>query len=146
MRIKGGCLCGTVTYELDATPTVAVHCHCSICRRAHGATFGTFAVIAKANFRWTGDNTQLGAYASAPGNQRQFCRECGSQVAMIESWNPNAVTICMGSFYDDPGIRPSGHIFVGSRAAWDEITDALPQAEEWPPGFGPDAGESPNKP
>ena len=58
---------------------------------------------------------------------------------MIESWNPQGVTICMGSFYDDPGVRPSGHIFVGSKATWDEITDDLPQADEWPDGFGPDA-------
>ncbi|MGR9089590.1 MAG: GFA family protein [Gammaproteobacteria bacterium] len=138
MGIRGGCLRGTISCELDAQPAVAVHCHCSICRRAHGATFGSFAVIAKANFRWTGDNTHLGEYESAPGNQRHFCRECGSHVTMVESWNPKGVTICMGSFYDDPGIRPSGHIFVGSKAPWDEITDELLQADAWPQGTGPE--------
>jgi len=29
-----------------------------------------------------------------------------------------------------PSIRPTGHIFVGSKAPWFEITDDLPQREE----------------
>ena len=31
---------------------------------------------------------------------------------------------------DAPSIRPEGHIYVGSKAPWFEITDDLPQAEE----------------
>jgi len=139
MAINGGCLCGSVTYEIDESPVVAMHCHCSICRRAHGATFGSFAVIPKDKFRWTSALGDLGRYESAPGNERQFCRQCGSQVTMVEDWNPRGVTICMGSFYDDPGVLPSGHIFAGSKAPWHEITDDLPQADTWPPGVGPDA-------
>jgi hypothetical protein len=33
----------------------------------------------------------------------------------------------MGTLLDDPSIRPSAHIFVGSRAPWFSITDDLPQ-------------------
>jgi len=33
----------------------------------------------------------------------------------------------MGSLVDVPSIRPTKHIFVGSKAAWFEITDDLPQ-------------------
>jgi hypothetical protein len=40
----------------------------------------------------------------------------------------------MGALDDDPGVRPREHIFVGSKAPWDEITDALPQHGEMPPG------------
>jgi hypothetical protein len=36
------------------------------------------------------------------------------------------VHVAMGSLVDDPQIRPTHHIFVGSKAAWDQITDALP--------------------
>jgi hypothetical protein len=39
----------------------------------------------------------------------------------------------MGTLVDDPGIRPTFHIFVGSKAPWHEITDALPQYAELPP-------------
>jgi hypothetical protein len=34
----------------------------------------------------------------------------------------------------DPGVQPQMNIFVGSKAPWYEITDGLPQYEEWPPG------------
>jgi hypothetical protein len=37
----------------------------------------------------------------------------------------------LGSLIDEPTIRPSGHIFVGSKAPWFEITDELPQSDEY---------------
>jgi len=38
----------------------------------------------------------------------------------------------MGTLAEDPAIRPSAHIFVGSKAPWYEITDDLPQHEAFP--------------
>ena len=139
MRIHGGCLCGAITYEIDEPPAVAVHCHCSICRRVHGASFGTFAVVSNSKFRWTQGAEKLREYESGPGNLRQFCPRCGSQITVVEGWNPDGVTICMGSFYDDPKIRPSAHMYAGSKAPWWEIADDLPQSDEWPEGVGPNA-------
>jgi hypothetical protein len=37
----------------------------------------------------------------------------------------------MGSLVDAPSIRPTSHIFVGSKAPWFDITDDLPQFEEY---------------
>jgi hypothetical protein len=37
------------------------------------------------------------------------------------------VHVAMGTLIDDPSIRPSAHIFVGSKAPWFAITDDLPQ-------------------
>jgi hypothetical protein len=44
--------------------------------------------------------------------------------------------VVLGTVDGDPGMRPGEHIFVGSKAPWYEIADALPQFEEWPPGMG----------
>lgn len=38
----------------------------------------------------------------------------------------------MGTLDDDPGIKPSSHIFVGSKAPWFDITDDLPRHKEFP--------------
>ena len=38
----------------------------------------------------------------------------------------------LGALRDDPAIRPSAHIYVGSKAPWHEITDDLPQHDELP--------------
>jgi hypothetical protein len=42
------------------------------------------------------------------------------------------VHVALGSLVDAPAIRPTKHIFVGSKAAWFEITDDLPQFDELP--------------
>ena len=41
------------------------------------------------------------------------------------------VHVAMGSLIDPPSIRPDHHIFVGSKAPWYEITDDLPQFQEY---------------
>ena len=41
-----------------------------------------------------------------------------------------------GNLEGDLGMRPTKHMFVGSKAAWYPITDGLPQFEEYPPEFG----------
>jgi hypothetical protein len=49
------------------------------------------------------------------------------------------VNIPAGLLDDDPVVRPTLHVFVGSKAPWWEIADGLPQHEKWLPGFGPRA-------
>jgi hypothetical protein len=61
-----------------------------------------------------------------------FCRTCGSNMPRRDPGR--GITIVpLGSLDDDPGVRPASHIFVGSRAPWDVITDGLPQFEEMQP-------------
>lgn len=60
-----------------------------------------------------------------------FCQECGSTLAGTEQGRVTSITL--GTVQGDPGIQPSHHIFVGSKASWHQITDALPQFIERPP-------------
>ncbi len=142
MRITGACLCKKVRFEVAEAPAFVVHCHCSICRRAHGAAYGTFAVASKAHFKYTAGEEHLNGYESAPGNIRYFCRHCGSQVTILEAWNPTGITLVMAALEDVGDLRPSCHIYTGSKAPWHEITDGLPQHHEWPPGTGPQAAKN----
>jgi hypothetical protein len=57
-----------------------------------------------------------------------FCQTCGSP--MPRSFPTGIAIVPMGCLDDDPGIRPSCHIFVGSKAPWFDITDKLPQYVE----------------
>lgn len=128
--ISGRCQCGRVAWRLDAALAFINHCHCSICRRIHGAAFGTFAHGPARAFRWTAGEATITRYESSPGVFRAFCRVCGAQVPVIEE---DEACIPAGGIDGDPGVRPALHIFTGSRAPWHEITDALPQYEEFPP-------------
>jgi hypothetical protein len=37
-----------------------------------------------------------------------------------------------GSPVDEPALKPTAHMFVGSKAGWNEILDDLPQHDEYP--------------
>ena len=135
MAIKGSCLCGAVRYEVTGSFKVIGHCHCSICRKSHGAAYATWGLIDPDQFRWTSGEEFVEGYRSSPGRTRCFCRKCGSPLASAHAGTVHEVVL--GSVDGDPGARPSEHIFVGSKAPWHEITDSLPQSREWPPGMAP---------
>jgi hypothetical protein len=133
MSIKGSCHCRALTYEVDGALVPLGHCHCSICRKVHGAAFATWAGVDPAEFRWTSGTQTLAKYTSSPRTERCFCRNCGSPLVVMHAGKIGELV--MASVDGDPGARPREHIFVGSKAPWYEITDALPQHEGWPPGF-----------
>ena len=129
--IRGSCLCGQVRYELNGGIELINNCHCTMCRKAHGAAFGSFLHAASTGFRWTAGEDLVARYESSPGNVRAFCRVCGSNMPVLEGGG--GVNIPAGTLDDDPGVRPMVHIFVASKAPWFDIEDALPQFEEFPP-------------
>ncbi len=128
--MKGGCLCGTIRYEISGEPLGMHHCHCHQCRRASGASFATTMVVRAADFDFLQGEEKLAAYESTPGKQRTFCGRCGSPIYSRYDDNPGFINLRSGTLDGDPGARPSLHIHVASRAPWIEITDKLPQSRE----------------
>jgi hypothetical protein len=131
----GRCLCGALRYQIDGPFVDMVHCHCSMCRKHHGAPFATWAVAPLSGFRWVGDTSTLASYKSSEKGHREFCRVCGSVAPLLDTAIGLAIAPA-GNLVDDPGIRPTKHMFVASKAGWYTITDTLPQYEEYPPEFG----------
>ncbi len=130
--IRGSCLCGAVAFEAE-NPSGFRHCHCSRCRRSRGAAFASNMFVKRADFRWVRGEDLVANYR-LPGSQRfgnAFCRSCGSTMPRLVPVL-DVMLIPAGSLDTDPGIRPAHHIFVGSKAAWHEITDDLPQHHEYP--------------
>ena len=131
MTIEGSCLCGKVRYRAGGPLSAVDHCHCSMCRRQHGAAFATYADVAPGDFSWIAGENLVRVYETEGGGGWWFCSECGSTLAGSE--NGEVTSITLGTVEGDPGVRPGSHIFTGSKAVWHEITDDLPQFEEWPP-------------
>jgi hypothetical protein len=139
--VRGSCLCGEVAWEVTGPLEMMSHCHCSRCRKAHGAAFATFLMCTPDAFRLLRGRERMGRYESSPGLYRVFCTGCGGVVPNPEPVQ-GLIGIPAGPLDDDPGARPVAHLFVGSKAPWYEITDALPQLEGFPPGFdAPDLPE-----
>ena len=125
--LVGGCLCGAVRYEIAGALRQASHCHCAMCRKHHGAAFGSYASARRAEFRWTAGETLVGRFASSPGIERGFCTRCGSTLFWDAVENRESFGIALGTLDGDPGVRPSLHIFVDSKAPWYELVDDLPK-------------------
>jgi len=135
-HLTGGCQCGAVRYRVEAPAQGLFHCHCSICRRIHGAMFASAAVVAADGFVIEAGADRLTRYESSPGSSRFFCSVCGSQVYAAAEQLPRIRFFTVGTL--DGGSHPGhphdqeSHIFVGSKVPWWPITDDLPQHQEMP--------------
>ncbi|MEQ8230079.1 MAG: GFA family protein [Gammaproteobacteria bacterium] len=138
---KGSCLCGTVRFTYDGAFDLMTHCHCAMCRKAHAAPYATYAMGARAPFQWDAGEEAIVARESSPGFVRSFCRDCGS--VLPNTHLGERVAIPAGLFDDDPGIRPSAHIYASARAPWFAITDALPLYDYYPGATGPAVERAP---
>ena len=109
----------------------ALNCHCSQCRRATGSAFKPLAGIRRSNVSLSSGGDWLLIYGDEQAAHDVHCRNCGSLVYSIVRGG-EYVHVAMGTLLDDPGISPTMHIFVDSKAPWYEITDGLPQHSEFP--------------
>ncbi|WP_443080984.1 GFA family protein [Uliginosibacterium sp. H1] len=129
---NGRCLCGAVQYETSAAFIYAGNCHCSQCRQASGAAFNSFAGVPLDALRVTAGEEQLSSYAKGRDSVLRFCKVCGSNLFSIKP-EAGVAHIRMGTLTEEPGIAPKAHLFVGSKAPWQDITDDLPQFQEHAP-------------
>lgn len=132
--LRGSCLCGDIAFEIASEPARMVNCHCTRCRRARGAAYGTKLLADAERFRWIRGGALVGRYASAvaPALSSAFCPRCGSDMPQYDR-EAAAVVVPAGTLDDDPGLRPSAHVFVGTQPDWLEITDDLPLFVRCPP-------------
>ena len=142
-KLTGGCLCGSVRYEVAAPLGTVEHCHCSMCRKAHGTAFSTNAVIPTAALKVTSGAELISEYESSPNRRKCFCSKCGSQLFIRRTDKPDFTVVTLGTIAGEPPALPERHVFVESKAPWYRITDALPQFKVYP-GFEPPESE-PNK-
>ena len=126
--LVSACQCGSVRYEVVDAFLYAANCHCSRCRAATGSAFKAFAGIEREKLEVTEGHEILLIFGDDDLNDTR-CASCGSLLFSVVR-DGEYVHVALGSLVDAPSIRPTEHIFVGSKAPWFEITDDLPQAEE----------------
>src|SRR2546427_3577298 len=97
--IRGSCLCGTVRYEARALGR-ALHCHCSMCRKAHGAAFASYARVEEKDFVLVSGKDDIAEYQSSPQVTRTFCRRCGSTLQFISTRRPGSFSLALGTLDD----------------------------------------------
>ncbi|MGH8866188.1 MAG: GFA family protein, partial [Burkholderiales bacterium] len=94
--LNGSCLCGSVRYEISGPLEGALNCHCSMCRKAHGAAFRSRAGIRAKDFRWVSGEELITWFESSTGNHRGFCSRCGSPLLSRFDSRPDVYGLPLG--------------------------------------------------
>jgi hypothetical protein len=132
-EVSGSCLCRAVEFAVDAAPIGIVNCHCSLCRKSRGSAFATTLLAEPESFRWLRGEDRVASYAlAAPSRHRtDFCADCGSPAPTL---TPDSAWVLLpaGAIDRTPAPLPVVHIYVASKASWDEISDSWPQFDELP--------------
>jgi hypothetical protein len=127
--ISGQCNCGSVRFEVNTEPSGVYVCHCSICRRSTGTNGIAVLLVQNADFRWTGGLETVQKWTK-PNTEWEtwFCNTCGSRVPGQN--DPLKMFIPAGLIAEtDHRLKVIHHIWVGSKASWDEIGDEGKQHE-----------------
>ena len=125
--MNAACLCGGVRIEVSGKIGPLVYCHCSRCQKASGTAFAANADVRLKYWNLVVGQELIREFESSPGVFRAFCGRCGSPLYSRRPDDPNVLRLRLGILDDDPGRRSLAHFWVGSKAAWFAITDALPQ-------------------
>ena len=121
---KGHCNCGSVAFEIDTDISEVFMCHCSICRKFTGSNGIAVVVVNKDVFQWTRGNGMI-SFWEKPGAEwhASFCKVCGSSLPGVNDESRMYVPaglITEGS----ESLKVAHHIWVESKAVWDEIGDS----------------------
>ena len=133
MGLTGGCMCGTVRYELKSEPFDCGYCHCRTCQLNSGAPAMVFASVADGDLIWTQGADAVRSVPSSSFGHRSFCGICGTPFLMQVDHQPETVDFSVATL-DDPGaVTPAFHLFWSSKVAWFDPRDDLPHYEKFRP-------------
>ena len=124
--LSGSCYCGSVRFSIEAPFGGSAHCHCSMCRRAHGAAFVSWLVTMTERFSLESDSS-LRWFASSEQSERGFCNTCGTTLFFRSSVCPGETHVTLASLEEGHGVTPELHCFTDHSVSWAPISDDLPR-------------------
>jgi hypothetical protein len=129
--LTGRCLCGGVRFEVTEPLVSAGYCHCTRCQRRTGSAASASARIVPGSLRVVSGEELIKAFEPADGFAKLFCSNCGSALWSRHPEDEDVISVRLGAFDDDPGIRPSYRQFVAYAAPWEPLPDdGLPRHPE----------------
>ena len=128
--LRGRCACKAVGYEVSDDFVEAYNCHCSNCRASTGSAFKPWGEIDPETFRVTKGAESMIVQGDLDGHHARRCGTCFS--LLYWTGYQGKIRIPYGTLIDEPSLKPTAHIYVGSKASWHEILDDLPRHDESP--------------
>ena len=132
-RYSGSCLCGLVRFEIDGEFQRFYLCHCEYCRKDTGSAHAANLFSSSATLKWLSGEEKVKHFnLPSTRHSRSFCKTCGSALPMAQMGG-KLVVVPAGSLDSDVRVEPDAHIFMASRASWDEALEKAPMVERFPP-------------
>ena len=128
--VTGSCLCGAVSFELKLPSKWCGHCHCSQCRRAHGAGYVTWVGFESDHFLLKRGDHHLEWYESSPGARRGFCRQCGSSMLFESDRWPGETHVALAIIEGPIDREPTGNAFFDTHVDWMPIDRSLKSSSD----------------
>ena len=134
LPISGGCLCGGVRFEVAEAPLSAAYCHCVRCQRRTGSASSCSARLVPGSLRILAGEELIRCWEPPDGFAKCFCSGCGAHLWSRDPADPQGISVRMGAFDRDPGVRPSYRQFTAYACDWEPIPDdGLPRYPERKP-------------
>jgi hypothetical protein len=131
-RYAGSCLCGEVRFELEGEFEHFYLCHCAYCRKDTGSAHAANLFSRNAALNWVSGQYKVKQFnLPATRHSKCFCSTCGSALPMIQM-NGQLLVVPAGSLDSELHMRPDAHIFISSKACWDEALDQVPRVDRLP--------------
>ncbi len=124
-QVKGSCLCGAVKFGLELPSKWCAQCHCTLCRKSHGAGYVTWVGFEESRFTLLEGQQELTWYASTPRAQRGFCSNCGSSLFFKSEQWAGEIHVALGCLDSPIDRKPQAHVFHDTRVDWMALDDAL---------------------
>jgi hypothetical protein len=134
--VQGSCFCGGVRFEITLPTLFCAHCHCSMCRRVHGAGYVTWVAVPYTQFRMLSGREHLKIYHSSDHGRRSFCDVCGSSLFCESTHHPGHIDIVLANLNGGIDKGPQAHYYFSDRIDWVTHDDTLPR-------FGGETGTEP---
>lgn len=123
--VSGSCFCGAVRFHFELPSKWCAHCHCSMCRKVHGAGYVTWVGFKNSHFHLDQGKQELSWFESSKGASRGFCNNCSSSMFFRSERWADELHVALACL-DDPIDRdPQAHAFHDSHVDWMPIDDAL---------------------
>ena len=127
----GSCLCGTVKFAVKGEFDSFYLCHCQHCQKDTGSAHAANLFSNSAKLVWQSGADAVTSF-TLPGTRhnKSFCKLCGS--ALPSAQMADMLVVPAGCLDTEVTMLPTAHIFLSSKAAWDEELAQVPKFEELP--------------
>ncbi len=131
--LKGGCLCGLISYEIKSEPAMTAICHCKDCQKQTGTTFSIVLGVSPDKVSVSGNSRIFTTKGETGANvHRHFCSTCGSPIFSDASDSFGLYFIKAGTLDDTSGLKPELELFCEEAQDWCKLESNWPKSPRNP--------------